>query len=62
VGDGTLNNRVDTKNEVDQLRGEIDELRNIVSSLLNVILEEADGPSSGSAPKLPAHPRVGYCM
>jgi hypothetical protein len=46
----------------DDLREEVEELRTLVNTLLTIIMEEADGVQSGSAPSIPDQPKRGYCM
>jgi len=46
----------------DDLREEIEELRTLVNTLLTIIMEEADGVQSGTAPSIPDQPKRGYCM
>jgi hypothetical protein len=47
---------------VDDLRNELDDLRSLVNTLLTIIMEEADGVQSGTAPTLQEQPKRGYCM
>ena len=46
----------------DDLREEVEELRTLVNTILTIIMEEADGVQSGSAPSIPDQPKRGYCM
>ena len=48
--------------EVSRLRAELDELKTMVQTLLSIILEEADGVSSGAAPRPAGAPPLGYAM
>ena len=46
----------------DDLKEEVEELRTLVNTLLTIIMEEADGVQSGTAPSIPDQPKRGYCM
>tara|TARA_B100000929_G_C15349279_1_gene366946 strand:- start:45 stop:218 length:174 start_codon:yes stop_codon:yes gene_type:complete len=48
--------------KVEELREELEELRVLVNTLLTIIMEEADGVHSGTAPAVPGHPKRGYSM
>ncbi|MDP6220722.1 MAG: hypothetical protein QGG76_03945 [Candidatus Thalassarchaeaceae archaeon] len=48
--------------KVEELRLELEELRVLVNTLLTIIMEEADGIHSGTAPSVPGHPKRGYSM
>jgi hypothetical protein len=54
-------NKDEVKN-VDDLRSELEDLKSLVNTLLTIIMEEADGVQSGTAPALSDQPRRGYCM
>ena len=47
---------------LEELREEVDDLRQLVKTLLTIIMEEADGVQTGSAPSIPDQPKRGYCM
>jgi|TARA_B110000196_G_scaffold97284_1_gene84370 hypothetical protein len=47
---------------VEELKDEVEDLKVLVNTLLTIIMEEADGVSSGAAPTIPNQPRRGYCM
>ena len=53
---------MDESLSLEELREEIDDLRDLVKTLLTIIMEEADGFQSGSAPSIPHQPKRGYCM
>ena len=53
---------MDDSLSLDELREEVDELRQLVKTLLTIIMEEADGVHTGSAPSIPDQPKRGYCM
>lgn len=46
----------------EELKGEVEELRALVNTLLTIIMEEADGVQSGTAPSIPDQPKRGYSM
>ena len=46
----------------DELRDEVEELRTLVNTLLTIIMEEAEGGQTGTAPAIPDQPKRGYCM
>ena len=46
----------------EELKGEVEELRAFVNTLLTIIMEEADGVQSGTAPSIPDQPKRGYSM
>ena len=46
----------------DELRDEVEELRTLVNTILTIIMEEADGVQTGTAPSIPDQPKRGYCM
>jgi len=46
----------------EELKGEIEELRALVNTLLTIIMEEADGVQSGTAPSIPDQPKRGFSM
>ena len=48
--------------KVEELRLELEELRVLENTLLTIIMEEADGIHSGTAPSVPGHPKRGYSM
>jgi hypothetical protein len=54
--------RVSEVVSVDEMRAELDELRALVNTLLTIIMEEADGVSSGNAQNLSDLPKRGYSM
>ena len=47
---------------LEELMEEVDDLRQLVKTLLTIIMEEADGVQTGSAPSIPDQPKRGYCM
>tara|TARA_Y100001970_G_scaffold113813_1_gene141924 strand:- start:14008 stop:14184 length:177 start_codon:yes stop_codon:yes gene_type:complete len=47
---------------IEELKVEIDDLKDLVKTLLTIIMEEADGVESGSAPQITNHPSRGYVM
>ena len=53
---------MDDSLSLEELREEIDDLRQLVKTLLTIIMEEADGVQTGSAPSIPDQPKRGYCM
>ena len=53
---------MDDSLSLEELREEVDDLRQLVKTLLTIIMEEADGVQSGSAPSIPDQPKRGYCM
>ena len=53
---------MDDSLSLEELREEVDDLRQLVKTLLTIIMEEADGVQSGSAPAIPDQPKRGYCM
>ena len=53
---------MDDSLSLEELREEVDDLRQLVKTLLTIIMEEADGVQTGSAPSIPAQPKRGYCM
>ncbi len=53
---------VDDSLSLEELKEEVDELRQLVKTLLTIIMEEADGVQTGSAPSIPSQPKRGYCM
>ncbi|MFL2493426.1 MAG: hypothetical protein ACJ0HH_01560 [Candidatus Thalassarchaeum sp.] len=46
----------------EELKGEVEELRALVNTLLTIIMEEADGVQTGTAPSIPDQPKRGYSM
>ena len=46
----------------EELKGAGEERRALVNTLLNIIMEEADGVQSGTAPSIPDQPKRGYSM
>jgi len=63
---GTMSNsenrRVAITQEMTELQSEVDDLRKLVNTLLTIIMEEADGVQSGSAPVHAGAPRAGISM
>ena len=59
VGSGVA---TDDSLSLEELREEVDDLRQLVKTLLTIIMEEADGVQTGSAPSIPDQPKRGYCM
>ena len=53
---------MDDSLSLEELREEVDDLRQLVKTLLTIIMEEADGVQTGSAPSIPDQPKRGYCM
>ena len=53
---------MDDSLSLEELKEEVDDLRQLVKTLLTIIMEEADGVQSGSAPSIPDQPKRGYCM
>ena len=53
---------MDDSLSLEELREEVDDLRQLVKTLLTIIMEEADGVQTGSAPPIPDQPKRGYCM
>ncbi len=53
---------MDDSLSLEELKEEVDELRQLVKTLLTIIMEEADGVQTGSAPSIPSQPKRGYCM
>ena len=53
---------MDDSLSLEELREEVDDLRQLVKTLLTIIMEEADGVQTGSAPLIPDQPKRGYCM
>ena len=53
---------MDESLSLEELREEVDDLRQLVKTLLTIIMEEADGVQTGSAPPIPDQPKRGYCM
>jgi hypothetical protein len=53
---------MDDSLSLEELREEVDDLRQLVKTLLTIIMEEADGVQTGSAPSIPGQPKRGYCM
>ena len=53
---------MDESLSLEELREEVDDLRQLVKTLLTIIMEEADGVETGSAPSIPDQPKRGYCM
>ena len=47
---------------MDELKQELEELRALVNTLLTIIMEEADGVQSGSAPPVTPLPSLAYSM
>jgi|TARA_B100001113_G_C20617295_1_gene408863 hypothetical protein len=47
---------------IEELKVEVDDLKELVKTLLTIIMEEADGVESGSAPQMINHPSRGYVM
>ena len=48
---------MDDSLSLEELREEVDDLRQLVKTLLTIIMEEADGVQTGSAPSIPDHPK-----
>ena len=48
--------------KLDDMKHELEELRALVNTLLTIIMGEADGVQSGSAPPQTNLPRIGYSM
>ena len=53
---------MDDSLSLEELKEEVDDLRQLVKTLLTIIMEEADGVQTGSAPSIPDQPKRGYCM
>ena len=53
---------MDDSLSLEELREEVEDLRQLVKTLLTIIMEEADGVQTGSAPSIPDQPKRGYCM
>ena len=47
---------------LEELKRDGEELRALVNTLLTIIMEEADGVQSGTAPSIPDQPKRGYSM
>ena len=50
---------MDDSLSLEELREEVDDLRQLVKTLLTIIMEEADGVQTGSAPSIPDQPKWG---
>ena len=50
---------MDDSLSLEELREEVDDLRQLVKTLLTIIMEEADGVQTGSAPSIPDQPKRG---